>query len=214
MNALKKYGAHLVGYILSAAGIVAGLDPALLPPQYGVAIAIAGLIVTASHHSFTAGTATAVATAAQKAITTAMVLIVALFAMVALHGCSLLKPATPQQVTNIALVVDAATSIAIQQEDTNPAIWKARAVDYKAIAVELASKNSTVPATLATLRADLAPLIAKLPPGEVLAANVFLAVVGPQVDQQLAGDPDVAVVRTDIGIVLQAVIDTCNAFGA
>lgn len=213
---LGSYLGHLAGYVVATATIVSGLDPKLVPPQYAFLTAVAGTIVAASHHGYTAGingaTVKAAADAATKAITAAApALLVALVLGVGLVGCKTLP--TPTEQAGISVAVDIATGAAIQNGGTAD-VWKARAVKFKAIAVSVKSINDAGTATLATLAADIAPQLATLPPADQLAAHALVAAIQPYLDQEVAANPDLANVRATLDTILQAVIDSCAAYGA
>ena len=217
MNFVKSYLSHLTGYVVAGATIVSGLDPKLIPPQYAFFTALAGLIVTAGHHGFTAGNANAVIAAAAQAATStaAKILLVAIFAVATVSGLSACKSTpTVRQQAEVAIVVDIAAGYAIQRQDSDPSAWKARASEYKAIAVKLKAIDEAGIATLATLQADLQPLIAKLPPADQLAANAFVNALVPYLTSQLQSNPTAANTQAVVDLILQAVIDACGAYGA
>ena len=214
MNVLKSYGAHLAAYLVSAASIVSTLDPKLLPPQYAGIVGIAGLVATAAHNGHALGAAgiqAAVAAATQALKTAAPVLVLALFVGVGLTGCK--TAPTVQESAGITIAVDIATGAAIQN-GVQPADYKARAAEFKAIAVEVKAVNDAGTATLATLAADIEPLIAKLPPADQLAAHALVAALTPYLNAELQGDNGLKNVQTTLDTVLQAVIDSCGAYGA
>lgn len=127
-------------------------------------------------------------------------------------GCKTAPTATQQ--SGIAIAVDLAAGFGIQQGSTDPGVWKARATQFKTIATQLKTLNDAGTATLATLAGDLQPLIAKLPPADVLAANTLVAALTPYLNQQLAGNPTVANTQAAVDLILQAVIDACTVYGA
>lgn len=214
-----SYLGHLAGYVLAGADIVSKINPSLIPPQYGILVSVAGLVTIASHHGYQAGTAgiQAAVDAATKALTSAPVKIAAMLLLavaipIGLSACKTAPTATQQ--SQIVLAVDVASGVAIQQRDTDPAKWMARAVSYKAIATELKAVNDAGTATLATLAADLQPLVAKLPPADQLAASALVAALTPYLNQQTQSNPQVANIRATVDVILQAVIDSCDAYGA
>jgi hypothetical protein len=216
---LGRYLGHLAGYIVATATIVSGLDPKLVPPQYAFLTAVAGTIVAASHHGYTAGVTgaavKAAADAATSAITSTPAKIVAMIllanAIPFIGGCTTLP--TPTQQAGITVAVDIATGAAIQNGG-NADIWKARAIKFKAIATSVKQVNDAGTATLATLMADLTPQLALLPPADQLAAHALVAALQPYLDQEIAANPDLAKTRAALDVILQAVIDSCNAYGA
>ncbi len=212
---LKSYLSHLSGYVVAGAAIVSGLDPKLIPPQYAFITALAGLIVTASHHGYTAGTLNSVATAAAAALSNVPkltpVLVACVLAVSTLSGCA--TAPTPTQTAGISVAVDIATGAAIQNGGTAD-IWKARAVKFKAIAVSIKQVNDAGTATLATLAADLAPQLALLPPADQLAAHALVAALQPYLDNETQANPNLATTRATLDVILQAVIDACGSYGA
>lgn len=214
MNVVKSYGAHLAAYLVSAATIVSGLDPALLPPQYASIIGIAGLVAAAAHNGHTVGAAgiqAAVAAATQALKTTAPALVLALLVAGSMTGCKTLP--TPTEQAGITVAVEVATGAAIQSGEPQVA-WQARAAKFKAIAVELKQVDDAGTATLATLSAALAPQIATLPPADQLAAHALVAALQPYLDKQAAENPSLGTTRELLDVILQAVIDACTAYGA
>jgi hypothetical protein len=137
-------------------------------------------------------------------------ILAALCAVAALSGCKTLPNATQQAAASV--VVDVAAGLAIQQGSPDPAVWKARAIGFKAIATVLLQKNSAT--TLASLQAELLPLVAKLGPADVLAANALVAALTPVLQQQLGANPTVANTQAAVAVVLNDIITACNAYGA
>jgi hypothetical protein len=214
MNFLKTYGAHLLSYIVSGLTLVAGLNPALLPPQIGVWVGAAGLLLTGIHNVQAANTpAPGSVTTAAKAVMLALLLgVLAVGVGSGVSACKTLPSATVQ--AGIDAGIDVAVGLAVQQGSTDAAVWKARAVSFKAIATTLQTVNNSGTTTLATLSADLQPLIAKLGPTDVIAANALVAALTPILNQQIAANPGVANVQTEIADVLTNVINACAAYGA
>lgn len=211
-----RYLGHLAGYVVAAATIVSGLDPKLVPPQYSFIVAVAGTVVAAAHHGYSAGVngaaVKAAADAATKALTAAApALVVALLVAGSMTGCKTLP--TPTEQAGITVAVDIATGAAIQNGG-NADIWKARAVKFKAIAVSVKQVNDAGTATLATLAADLEPQLALLPPADQLAAHALVAALQPYIDNEVQANPDLAKTRAALDVILQAVIDSCTAYGA
>lgn len=224
---LGSYIGHLAGYVLAGADIVSKVNPSLLPPQYGLLISVAGLVTIATHHGYQAGTAgvQAAVDAATKALkSTAPVLLICLLAAGFLAGCKTAPNA--QQSAGITIAVDVATGAAIQNgvhcavSTTSPPqfdcsdAYKSRAAEFKAIAVEVKTVNDAGTATLATLAADIAPLIDRLPPADQLAAHALVAALTPYLNAELQGNDGLRNVQTTLDVILQAVIDSCAAYGA
>lgn len=227
MNSVKSifgsYLGHLGGYLVATATIVSGLDPKLVPPQYSFITALAGAVVIASHHSYQAG-ANSILTAALTSASTAIAQTPAKLVMAALMLACVLgvgsqltacaSAPTVNQQSGIIVSVDIASGLAIQQHDSDPAKWTARAKEYKAIAVELKTLNDAGGATLATLAADLAPLVAKLPPADQLAASALEAALIPYLQAQIPGNANVQNAQTTVDVVLTSLISACEAYGA
>lgn len=216
---VTKYLAHLSGYIVAGATIVSGLDPKLLPPQYTFMIALAGTVVSAAHHGYTAGTGNAILTAAANAATTALstvpkltpVLVACVLAVSTLSGCATAPTQTEQ--AGVTVAVSIATGAAISSSG-NSAVQAQRAASFKAIAVEVKAVNDAGTATLTTLAADLAPLIAKLPPADQLAAHTLVAALTPFLQAETSGNVKLQNAQATVDVILQAVIDACSTYGA
>lgn len=215
---LGSYLGHLAGYVLAGADIVSKVNPSLLPPQYGILVSVAGLVIIAAHHGYAAGTSgiqaavdAAAATLASAPAKVAVMLLLALAVPMGLSACKTLP--TPTQQAGITVAVDIATAAAIQNGAT-PADYKARAAHFKLIATDIKAVNDAGTATLATLAADLEPQIAKLPPPDQLAAHALVAALKPYLDAELQGNDGLKNVQTTLDIVLQAVIDSCITYGA
>lgn len=217
---LSSYLGHLSAYLVSAATIVSSLNPNLVPPQYSFITALAGFIVVASHHGYQAGlssaTIKAAADAATKALTSTPAKVVAMILLAnaipfLITGCKTLP--TPTQQAGITVAVDIATGAAIQNGGSSD-VWKSRAVKFKAVAVSVKQVNDAGTATLATLAADLQPQLALLSPADQLAAHALVAALQPYIDNEVAANPDLATTRAALDLILQAVIDSCVAYGA
>jgi hypothetical protein len=186
----------------------------LLPPQYGLIVSVAGLVTIAAHHGYQAGGAgvqAAVDAAAKALKATAPLLVTAFLVAGVISGCKTV-PSAPAQ-AGITVAVDIATGAAIQNGG-NADVWKARAVKFKAIAAQVKQVNDAGTATLATLAADLEPQLKLLPPADQLAAHALVAALTPYIQQEVQANPDLANVRATLDVILQAVIDSCAAYGA
>lgn len=128
--------------------------------------------------------------------------------------CACTTAPTANQQAGIQVSVDVATGFAIQQKDADPGVWKARAIAYKSIALQLQAINSAGNSTLATLAADLQPLIAKLPPVDQLAARSLVAGLTPYLNAQLRDNPTVAATQTALASILTEFILACETYGA
>jgi len=219
---LGKYLGHLAGYVLAGADIVSKVNPALLPPQYGILLSVAGLVTVAAHHGFQAGTAQvavkaatdALAAAPAKLMVSAMLLGVVVSGSLGLTGCA--TAPTAQEQAGVTVAVDVGTGLLISNNGkiTDLATQTKRAVEYKAIALKVKAVNDAGTATLATLADVLQPEIAKLPPADQLAAAAFVAGLSPILNQGIPGNPNVQNVQTRVDLILAAIISTCEAYGA
>ncbi len=139
----------------------------------------------------------------------------ALAAVVILTGCSLAgcktaPTATEQSAVTVAVYIVAGH--AIKRDDVVPAIWAARAARYKAAAVMLQTTNDAGDATIATLAADLAPLLDKLNPTDRLAADGLIAALTPYLQAQVDANPEVGYSRERLSTILAALIRACDAY--
>jgi hypothetical protein len=222
MNHLKTYPAHLALYLIAAVDFVAKV-PALGPlAPYAPWITAAGAVGAALHHSYTTGAASAavqtvsaaVAAAPAKLMLTALMLGATLSLAVGLTACA--TAPTAQEQAGVTVAVDVGTGLLISNNGkiTDLATQKARAVEYKAIALKVKAVNDAGTATLATLADVLQPEIAKLPPADQLAAAAFVAGLSPILNQGIPGNPNVQNVQTRVDLILAAIIGTCEAYGA
>lgn len=226
MNHFKTYPAHLALYLIGALDFVSTLPAAGGLAPYTGYITAAGVLAAALHHAFqtgaSAGAVAAVTKAAVAAVSAPAKLMLATMALSIVLGASLLQgcatltriEANPNAQTAVTSAVTLATAIAIQQKDTDPAVWQKRAKDIKIIALELKSVNDAGNATLATLAADLQPQIAKLGPGESLAVNSLVLTLQPLLNQQIGTNPNVGTTQVAVGSILTAVLTACAAYGA
>lgn len=217
MNHLKTFPAHFILYLIGGVDLISQL-PALGPlAPFAPYITGAGILAAALHHSFQTGAASAVAqavaSAPAKLVLACMALSVVLGAST-LQGCATLPTGAAQG--GIVAAVDIAAGLAISEAGkvTDLAKLKARATEYKAIAVELKAVNDAGGATLATLAADLAPLVAKLPPADQLAAGALEAALLPYLQSQIPGNANVQNAQTTVDVILAALIGACEAYGA
>lgn len=214
MDKFKTYGAHALAYLVSGLTIASKLDPSLLPPDIGVWVGVAGLVLTAGHNVVVAsGVKPGDVVSVVKSF--AMFAVAVMFAVTlagSLAACQTAPTATQQSVAVVA--VNIAAGQAIQRQDHDPAVWKARAVQYKAIAVQLQGVNDAGNATIATLAADLQPLVDKLPPADQLAANSLIAAVTPFLQDKVNSSETVAHTREAVAVLLSAVVKACEAYGA
>lgn len=216
MNTWKNSGAHIVGYLLAVLPVVQQFAPVAIP-AYGAAIAgAAGALVLAIHqiqkNLDASNTLPQPSGRVSAALPFLFGMLLAAASMVGLSACKTAPTQTQQSAISIA--VDLATGFAIQQGSNDLTVWKSRATQFKAIAIEVEKVNNAGTLTLATLEADLQPLIAKLGPADVLAANALVAALTPYVNQQVAANPTVANIQAAIELLLEAVITTCTQYGA
>jgi hypothetical protein len=136
---------------------------------------------------------------------TAMLLAAAALILGELVGCATTPDTTAQ--AGIAVLVDAATGVTIQQAGTDPAVQAARAREVVSIAQELEQFAAGQSVTLPQLTAKLDELIqqAKLGPADVLAANTFVAALESIVGQELKSNPNATNVQATVSLVLQDV---------
>lgn len=216
MNALKSlishYGAHLAGYLVGACTIIAGFNPKLLPPQYAVAVAAAGLVVTAAHNGFKAGTAQAVIAAAGNAALQAAqsstvvkmlpLLLLAGLGGLSLHGCAstAAKVTTPGAQPYITAAADVAVATA---EQNGVSAAQINAIAKQALAAD-SGAGATLAAVTAVVNAELVKL--KLPAGDLAAAQVLEAALEVAIAQQIGSNASVGQYQAAVADVLQAII--------
>lgn len=136
-----------------------------------------------------------------------MALLTALFG---LPGCK--TTPTANQQLGLAVLVDAAVGIAVQNGSQDPAVWAERAAKVLSIAKQLQAIDQGEVATLPALTAALGPLIdqAKLAPAERLAANALITALA-QVIQQNANNASLPT-QAAIQIVLADVIMAASVY--
>lgn len=203
MNFVKSYLSHLSGYVMGAAAIVSGFDPKLLPPQYAFVISLAGVIVTAGHHGYTAGAlsnaASAAVTAAAKTLTP--VVLCAFLIGVSLTGCATLqKVFSPNAAPYVTAAVDVAVATA---ESKGISAEKINSVAKQALAADTGS-SAPLAAVVALVNAQVAKL--NLPAGDLAAVQILEVALTAAVQQQIGQNPNVAVAQADVAQVLNAVI--------
>lgn len=207
---LGSYASHLAGYAVAGATIVSGMNPKLLPPQYAFVVALAGLVVHAASHGYTAAQGSAAVNAAVAAATAAVakippaaaVAVLALLSGVGLSGCATVEgyfaspAAAPVIETVVLLAVGTAEQKGVKAADINRIAKIALAADSGTSAT-LATVSAAVNAELATLN---------LPAADLAAANILEAAITAQVQIQAAKNPDVATTEANIATVLNYVI--------
>lgn len=221
LNIVKSYLGHLSGYVVAGAVIISGLDPKLIPPQYSFFTALAGAIVTAAHHGYTAGNASGVITAAANAAlqaavsavnatgaaavsavkTAAPVLLCAFLAVTALTGCT-----TMQKVfsPNAAPYVTAAVDVAVATAESKGV----PAAKINSIAKQALAADTGAGASLAAVTALVNTQVAKLnlPAADLAAVQILELALTSAVQQQIGQNPNVAVAQADVAQLLNAVI--------
>lgn len=214
MEKITAYGAHALAYIVSSLTVIAGTNPALLPPSWLPYIGLAGVILTGVHGQAT-GVAPVAAVAAKAAKTAVMLMACVLVAGVAVTSLTACKTApTVKEQSIVAIAINVAAGRAIQRDDAVPAVWKARAEQYKAAAVRLQSVNDAGTATVASLVAEVQPLIEKLGPADQLAARSLLAGLTPYLQEQVNANEDLKNSRERVSYILATFITACEAYGA
>jgi hypothetical protein len=212
---IKSYGAHLAAYAVSAATIVAGLDPKLVPPQYSFVTALAGVVVTAAHHGYTAAQGSAavqaaikagVAAATKAAPAAAAALALALF--LPLSGCASIQSflnspaAVPVEQSVVLVAVGTAESKGITAAEINKVATVALAADQ--------GTQATLGAVSVAVNAELASL--NLPAADQAAAGILVAALSAAVEAKVGTNADVALAQTDVATILGYVIaDTAPA---
>lgn len=219
--------AAFIGDYLESKGIV-GATPVVLAALAGGAGVLTGVAHWAHRKFFPIsatppGAVVAVETAAVaslatppagvvKALALLVVLTLAITTASGLTACATAPSVNEQAAVTAAM--DVATGLAVQNGTSDPAVWKARASNFKAIALQLQAVNSAGNATLATLAGDLQPLIQKLGPADVLAANALIAAVTPYLQEQQSTNTTVINTQARVALILTAVINACTVYGA
>lgn len=218
MNAVKslfsKYLAHLVGYVVAGAAVVSQLDPKALPPVGVLAIGVAGLITTAAHHGYAAGTGVAAAQAAVNAVSTALAaakpaalgLLLALM-LVGVGGAGLTGCASVQSFLGSPTgteVVAASVDIAVATAEAKGI----SAVQINTIAKAALAADSGTAATLAAVsgvvQSELAAL--KLPVADQAAADILVAALSAAIQAKVGTNTTLATAQADAAVVLAAVV--------
>lgn len=205
---LGKYLGHLAAYVASSVGILAAIDPALLPPVGKLAVAGAALAVAIGHHGYTAGTLSTAVTAASNALAkipaVAAILMLAIIAGAGtgLTGCATVQGffASPASAPIITVAVDVAVAAAEQKGVT--------AVQINTIAKLALTADSSTGATLATVAAEVNVQIGKLnlPPLDLAAANILEVALTQAIQAKVGNNADLAAAQADVATVLTAVI--------
>lgn len=118
---------------------------------------------------------------------------------------------TPTVTSALQSATYVATGFAIEKGSLTADQKKHRAQAFQDIAQKLKALNTSTTLTLPTLQADLAPLLAQLPPPDQLAATSLILALKPWIDQQLA-NPKVANAQATVEIFIDAVITACSFY--
>lgn len=204
-----KYASHLAGYVVAGATIVSGLNPKLLPPQYAFVTALAGLVVHAASHGYTAGQTTSAVSAAVSAATAALnkAAPVAAAALVlcmgfGLSGCATVEgffasPASTPVIESVVLIaVGTAESKGIAAAEINKVCKVALAAD--------SGTGATLATVAAAVNAELATL--NLPAADLAAANILEAALSAAIQAKIGSNADVATAQANVATILAAVI--------
>lgn len=202
---------HLAGSIVSLAGVVSAINPALIPAPWGFVITLAGLVVTVAHGAYQHGGATAAAAvdAAAKAATSALkatapVLLAVILGIGAfsLSACSTVSPAlsSPSAAPYVQAAVDVAVATAESKGITAAQI---NTIAKQALAADQGS-GATLAAISALVDAQIAKL--KLPAADQAAADIVVAALSASVQTQLSANPTLAQAQTAAAVVINDVI--------
>lgn len=169
MNFWDKYGAHVLGYVLSGLTLVSELPPALTAhlPYASLVVGLAGIVLTGihnlqtflTHQAFAVIPVTTVAPKSPPTLPPAAAAFAVFLCSLFMGGCTLLSTPSAQQL----LVQDAVELGVSTFLDTQPAAQRASdatALILGAQAVEAVSGNNAT--TLATLEADIATKLSGL----------------------------------------------------
>lgn len=218
MNAFTKilgsYGAHLMSYIGHGLALAALIPQAQLSPIARLVIATLGLVYTAAHHGYQAGTgvatAQAVVDAAGNALTTALAsapakLVVAaliLCPFLGLHGCA--QVTAFEQSPTGAAVIQASVDVAVATAETKGI----SAAQINSIARQALAADQSGAATLATVSALVDKEIAdlKLPPADQAAADILLAALSAAVQAKVGSNASLAQAQASAAFVINYVI--------
>lgn len=204
---LGKYLGHLAGYVGSAVGIVAAVDPPLLPPVGKLVVASAALLVGVAHHSYTAGTLSKAVTAASDTlakvpVAAVMACLIVLGSVSGLSGCETVQGFFASPVAPVVITVGVDVAVAAAEQHG------VKASDINRIAKIALAANSSTTATLevvsGVVNAEIATL--NLPPLDAAAAQALELVVNETIQAKLAGNADLATAQADVAQVLQSVI--------
>lgn len=208
-----KYLSHLSGYVGHALAIVALVPTAQLDPRLRLAIAVAGLVTTASDHGYKAGSdalrsavvagLTSISQAAAAAKPAVLGLLLCLFTLPFMTGCAQFL-AFEQSPTGEA-VLKASVLVAVGTAESKGV----SAVQINAIAHRALDADSNVSASLAAVAAVVEVEVAalKLPPQDQAAADILLAALSAAVQAKVGTNASLAQAQTAAAVVINDVIE-------
>jgi hypothetical protein len=201
---VKKFGAHVVSYLTNGAMLLAGLDPATLPPSWLPYIAAAGLLVTGAHNVQAAGKKFDPAIKSLVGFGVGAVLLAYM-----VSGCSFLKP---ENAVLHQVAVQYATGKYIEGADEGKEIDRACKIIAVSETVAALATSDTV--TLDGLEAHALSVVANasMSPADRILANTLVAAVVAElrarVDTGVLSDQD----RYRVGLVLGWVKQAAGAY--
>lgn len=215
---LTSYLGHLTGYIVAGATIVTSIDPKMLPPQYTFITALAGFVVTASHHSYTAGSASSVAqsalnaaiAAATKAVDTvgapvAKLLVVGMLmgaSITGLSGCASVQSflSSPTGATIVSAGVQVAVTTAEQRGVS--------AAQINRVAKSVLAADSGTAATVVSVTSLVNGQLVKLgvPSGDVAGFQILTTAFDAYVVAKYGANVTVQQIQADVAMFLGTVI--------
>ncbi len=207
---------HVVNSTAGLLAVIGGLNPALFGPYAGYAAAAIGVATIGANvlHAVAAGTPPAagstVASTVAKALLAAVLIAALMGTVSSLSACATLaKIVTP----GAAPFVQAAADVAVA-EAVNKGI---PAKQIKTVAQEVLAIDQGDAVTLTSIQAYVNAKIVglKLPPGDVVAAQILLAALSSAVQQEIASAQGKITPTTQAAIadVLNDVIVACAAYG-
>lgn len=207
-----KYLSHLSGYVGHALTIVSIVPTAQLDPRLRLAIAVVGLVTTASDHGYKAGSdalragvAAAVANVSQAVATAkpaVLGVLLCLFTLPFMTGCAQFT-AFEQSPTGSA-VIQAAVDVAVATaEDKGISAAQINAIAHKALDADQ-SATASLAAVSAVVQAEVQSL--KLPPQDQAAADILLAALSAAVQAKVGTNATLAQAQTAAAVVINDVI--------
>lgn len=210
---VKNYGAHVVGYLVSALSIVAGLPTAGLPPSVIPYVGLAGMLLTGLHSTQVAPNSVTVkagdtsitqtgAGASAAAAKLLPVVLVCVLSAIALQGCASVQSflSGPTGAVIVPAGVDVAIATAEQKGVTAAQINRIS----KAVLAADTSSATTVVGLTSAVNAQLAKL--NLPAGDTAAFTILETAFDAYIVAKYGSNPTVAQVEADVALFLQAAI--------